>query len=290
MIFFIFVETPFKMKKQTILILVLLISTLAFAQKKDKIKGSKIVTIEQREIGDFDSLEVSDNVEVYLDRGEKTEIKIEADDNLHNIIFIDLIANTLRISTTKTAYRHKKLIVRVTYTKDLKMITAKEDSKINAIQEIQLNDLSIQGYDNSELNLNINTKDFVLKTDGKSKSEINVKAENVTFELSKKATLKALVSSLNIKCDLYEKSEATLEGDATNASIRLDNNTVFTAKNLVIKNIDLLTESYSKCSINSSMNITLNATGNSEIMLYGDPKIEIKRFEDSATIIKKPSK
>lgn len=278
------------MKKQTILILLLFVTTLALAQKKEKIKGSKIVTIEQREIGNFDSLEVSDNIEVYLDRGEIAELKIEADDNLHSIISIDLIGNTLRINTSKNAYRYKKLIVRVTYTKDLKSITAKDDSKINAIQEIQLNEITVNAHDNAELNLNVNTTDFILKSDDQSKTELNLKTENATLVLSKKATLKALVSSLNFKCDQYEKSEATLEGDVTNANIRLDNNSEFTGKNLIIKNVDLLTESYSKCSVNSSMNITIDASGSSAIILYGDPKLEMKSFLDNATISKKPSK
>ncbi|TDD97281.1 GIN domain-containing protein [Flavobacterium cellulosilyticum] len=278
------------MKKQNFLILLLLVNTLVLAQKKEKIKGSNIVTIEQREIGNFDSIEVSDNIEVYLHRGEKSELKIEADDILHSIISIDLLGNTLRLTTSKTAYRYKKLSVRVTYTKDLKMITAKDDSKINAIQEIQLNDITINALDNSEFNLNVNTTNFILKSDDKSKAELNLKSENATFQISKKATLKALVSSLNLKCDLYEKSIATLEGDITNANIRLDNNSELTAKNLVIKNIDLLTESYSKGSVNSNTNITIDASGNSEILLYGDPKIEIKRFVDSASINKQPSK
>ena len=61
----------------------------------------KIVTIEQKEIDSFEDIEVRDNLEVYLDRGEKCELKIEADDNLHDIIKIDVTAKTLRIHSSK---------------------------------------------------------------------------------------------------------------------------------------------------------------------------------------------
>ena len=94
------------MKNYSVLLLLLFVSTLALAQKNEKIKGSKIVTIVQKEIGSFDSLEVGDNIEVYLDRGEKSELKIEADDNLHEIINIDLSSNTLRINTSKKAVNY----------------------------------------------------------------------------------------------------------------------------------------------------------------------------------------
>ena len=276
-----------KMKKYTALLLVLLVSTLALAQKNEKVKGSKIVTIENKEIGNFESLEVGDNIEVYLDRGEKSELKIEADDNLHSIINIDFSANTLRLNTTKNATNFKKLIVRVTYTNELKMITAKDHAIINAIQEIQLDAITLKAHDNSTLNMNVNTKSFFLQSDEKSKTELNLKSEIATIALSKNATLKALVSAQELKCDLYQRAKAILEGDVTNANIRLDNNAIFTGNNLVIKNAQLLAESYSNCSINVNTNIIIDASGSSEIQIYGDQKIELKRFVDNPTLRKK---
>jgi hypothetical protein len=63
--------------------------------------------------------ELEDNLEVYLEK-EKTGIKIEADDNLHDIISMDLRDKILRIYTSKEA-KIQKLIVKVTYTNDLKV-------------------------------------------------------------------------------------------------------------------------------------------------------------------------
>lgn len=278
------------MKKYTVLFLLLLVSSFALAQKSEKIKGSKTVTIEQKEIDSFNSLEVSNNIEVYLDRGEKGELKIEADDNLHDIIKIDLTAGTLRINTTKEATNYKKLIVRVTYTKELKMITVHNDAVINAIQEIQLDDITFKIHNNAKLFVNVNSKNFSLLSDDNSKTELNLKSENALISLSKNTTLKALVSSLELKCDLYQKARATLEGNVTNATIRLDNNAILTANNLVIKNADLLAESYSNCSINVNTNISIDASGHSTIHLYGNQKIDTKRFMDNATLVKKPTK
>jgi predicted acyltransferase (DUF342 family) len=89
---------------------------------------------------------------------------------------------------------------------------------------------------------------------------------------------------------LYQKSKANLEGDVTNAIIRLDNNADFTANNLVLKNAELIAESFSSGSVNVNRNLNIDVSGNSEIKIYGNPKIEIKRFIDSAILIKKPTK
>jgi hypothetical protein len=290
--FFIFVVflIQSKMKNYSVLLLLLFVSTLALAQKNEKIKGSKIVTIVQKEIGDFDSLEVSDNIEVYLDRGEKSELKIEADDNLHDIITIDLSSNTLRINTSKKAVNYKKLIVRVTYTNELKMVTSKNEAIINAIQEIQLNEITFKALDDSKLNLNVNSKDFTLQTDNNSKTELNLKSEKATIELSENSTLKALIASAELKCDLYQKSKANLEGDVTNAAIRLDNNAEFTGNNLIIKTAELIAEGYSNCSINANTSLSIEASGNTAIKIYGEQKVEIKRFMDNASLNKKPTK
>lgn len=278
------------MKKNILLLLLLLLSTIAFAQKKEKIKGSKTVTIERKEIANFDTLEIGSNLEVFLERGEESELKIEADDNLHAIISIDIKATTLQLNTTKSAINYKKLIVRVTYTNDLKLVTTTNDAIINAIQEIQLDEITFNAFDNSKLNLNVNSKNFILNTNDKSKTELNLKSENTKLELSKNATLKALISSIDLKCDMYQKSNATIEGDVTNAVIRLDNNADFIGNKLTLKNANLTTEGYSNCKINVDTTISIDATGNSEIELYGNQKIEMKNFAENASLKKKPTK
>lgn len=275
------------MKKHTAILLFLLSTTLLFAQKKEKIKGSKTVTVEQRKVGDFESLTVEDNLEVYLERGERTELKIEADENLHDIISLDLSDNLLRIYTTKQATNYKKLIVRVTYTNDLNMVTLKNETTVNAIQEILVNDLTLKAHDASKLFLNVNAKNFVLQSDDKSKTELNLKSENTTIELSKNASLKALVTTTDLKVDMYQKSDATIEGDAANAIIRLDNNSNLTGNKLTVKNVDVTTESYSNCSVNAVTTVIIDAANKSEIQLVGTPKIEIRKFADEAKLIKK---
>ncbi|MFV7236819.1 GIN domain-containing protein [Flavobacterium sp. ZB4R12] len=275
------------MKKYTAILLLLLSTTLTLAQKKDKIKGSKTVTVEQRDVGNFEALEVEDNLKVHLERGEKTEIKIEADDNLHDIISFDLRDNILRIYTTKEAVNYKNLIVRVTYTNDLNLVTSKNESTINAIQEIQLDNLTFKAHDFSQLYLNVNTKNFILQADDKSKTELNLKSENAIIELSKNSSLKALVTTIDLKVDIYQKSNATIEGDATNAIIRLDNNSTLTGNKLTIKNADVTTESYSTCSLNVTTAAIIDAAEKSEIQLVGSPKIEMRQFADEAKLIKK---
>ena len=71
---------------------------------------------------------------------------------------------------------------------------------------------------------------------------------------------------------------------------RLDNNSEIIGDKLILKEAELIAESYSICSINANANLSIDASGSSEIKIYGEQKIEIKRLLDSATLIKKPTK
>jgi hypothetical protein len=275
------------MKKNTALLLLLLVTTLSFAQKREKIKGSKVVTTSFKEVGEFDGIEADDNLEVYLERGEKNEIKIEADDNLHDIIGMDLRERTLRLYTSKESTIFKKLIVRVTYTKSLKNVIAKNEAAIYAIQELQLDDITFNSMDYSKLFLNVNSKKFSLIANDKSKTELNLKSEDASLQLSKNASIKTLVSAIKFKCDLYQKASATIEGIAEKATIRLDNNSVFNGTKFTLKESNITAESYSTGSILAEIAVSIAIGDKAELSLLGNPKIELTRFSEEAKLIKK---
>lgn len=276
------------MKKSTALLLLLLfVTTFTFAQRREKIKGSKVVTTSVKEVGSFDAIEVDDNLEVYLEQGEKNEIKIEADDNLHDIIGMDLREKTLRLYTNKESSIFKKLSVKVTYTKSLNKVITKNEAIVYAIQELQLDDITMNCVDFSKLFLNVNAKKFTLIADDKSKTELNLKAEDGSLQLSKNATVKTLVSAIKFKCDLYQKSTAAIEGIAEKATIRLDNNSVFTGAKFTLKDANVTAENYAVGTILAETTLSLALGDKAELSLFGNPTIQLTRFSEEAKLFKK---
>jgi hypothetical protein len=277
-----------QMKKVVLLLFALLFTTLTFAQKKEKIKGSKIVTVTQKEVANFENLEVEDNIEIFLSKGSTQSLEIEADDNLHETIKADLNGTTLRIYTDKEVTGAKKFSIRVTYTDNLKMITAKNEVTINSLADLQLENITIKNLDYSKSYLNVKSANFTLIMNDKTTAELNFQGDNATIELSKNAQLKALIAASQLaKIDLYQKTVAVIEGDATEGKIRVDNNASFTGKKFTVKNLDLTAESYTHCNINAAENITIAASGKAEIELFGKPKVQVTNFADSAVLYKK---
>ena len=279
-----------KMKKIILLFIAILITGISYGQKREKVKGSKNVTIEKKEIVNFENLEVEDNLEILLIKSDNCSIEIEADDNLHSEININSTGNTLRLTTLKEVGGFKKFLVKIFYNNEFKLLLAKHESIITATSEIVLDNFTVKSFDYSKIFMNGQIKTFAIMQNDKSKSELNIKSEMATIELSKNAQLKALISSTQLKVDLYQKSSAVLEGDVNELKLRLDNSSEFTGKNLISKTAELIAEANTSTKINVVTNATIEASGKSEIQFYGDAKIELKKFTENTVIMKKTLK
>jgi len=273
--------------KISYLLVALLVTSLSFSQKKEKIKGSKIVTVAVKELNNFENIEVGDNFEVLLVKGTKPSIEIEADDNLHEIINYEVSGNTLKISALKDPTSFKKFTIRINYSNDLQLITVRNEATLKALADIELDKITIKNYNNSKSFLNVKSNYFALILDDKAEAEINVKAESTSLELSKNSELKALIVSPELKLDMYQKSTAIIEGTATIAKMRLDNNSHLNAPKLVIGTLEVDTDNYAKCEINVSSAITIAAGGKSQIELWGEQKIIVKKFLNNTLLRKK---
>lgn len=277
------------MKKTLLLITTLLLTAVTFAQKKEKIKGSRIVTVEIKPVATFETLEVSDNLEIYLIKGSSSNVEIDADDNLHSIITINTKGKALYLAASKTVSSSKKFTLRVTYTADLKQIILHDQVKVNTLTDLDLETITFKNYDDTKLFVTSRARNFSLFLDDNSRAEINLKGEKSTLTLSKNSELKALIVSNDVLLDMYQKSDAKVEGDCINLKLRLDNSTRCAAKDLVSKSAEITTELAAKASINAKTAVKIFASGTSEIELYGEPQVTVTKFADSA-ILKKIQK
>lgn len=274
-------------KFHLILTIILLNIGLVHAQKKEKIKGSKFITVSQHDVDDFDTIEILDDLEIYLIASDKPQVEIEADDNLHDIVEKKVVGNRLVLSTKQEATGAKKFQIRVLYTPNLKLVEVKDNSQLNALQHMELPNITVKNFDNSKSFLNVKSQTFTLILTDKSKAELNFSGENASLELNKNVSIKALITSNMFKLDMYQKASATIEGDVAKGKIRLDNDATYKGKNMTFVNLDVLTETNSKAVVTVKESINISASGKSEIEIYGAPTFTIKQFAGKATLYKK---
>ncbi len=275
------------MKRLGLYLLLILTTFKLFAQQKESIKGSRNVGVLTKDLTSCKEIEIEDYFEVFLKKGDKPQLKIEADDNLLDIIKMDVVENLLTISITKEPVKYKKLSLFITYTNDFRLVKAKGNTVLNALEEVMLENLTVKSYDKAKIVVNAITNDFVLECNNDSSAEINIKSDNVKVVLSNNSLLNGAIKTKNLVFDLYQKSKATLEGNATEGLIRMDNNTNLQASKFLIKSLDLVTESFATCTVNTEESIQVTASGQTVINLLGEPSVSVKKFADQTQLIKK---
>ena len=278
------------MKQKITLLLLLLFTVFAFAQKGEKLKGSKNVTTEDRPAGSFSSVFIHDDVEVYFIKGDSTGVELEADDNLHELLKVANNSGNLNLTLSSKPRSFKKFVVKIYYTDALKNIEAASQSKLMILDEMDLEQITFKLKDKSKLFLNLKSNVATIEMNDNAAAELNIKSEKIHFILSKNATLKGLVAATEVKIDQYQKSRSTIEGDVIDLKLRMDNNAKLFGKNFTAKNVDILAEGYSETTVFVETNCVISAFANAQIELYGEPIIELKKFTGNATLSKKTTK
>lgn len=273
--------------KNIVLILLMVMVTIPSLVAQQKIKGDRNVTIKQTYVDDFHTLVVNGDFSIEIVYNSKPSVNIETDDNLHDVIEFNVVDGVLTIVETMRITSRKKLSITINYGDALQHMEVRGDGELRSLTSMELNDATLITTDNSRAYLNVRAKSFDYKSSGKSKTRLNLTADSTKVEMSDNTKLDALINSNVVNFDMYLRSDAVIEGSASSSILRLDNSTNFNSPKFDVKSVDATLEDNSDLTIASTESITIAASGNSEVYLYGSPSITITKFEDTAKLQKK---
>ncbi|HLW15396.1 MAG TPA: head GIN domain-containing protein [Flavobacteriaceae bacterium] len=222
------------MKNRIILSLMMLCSLQLTAQSFRQVKGNGQVTTQERDLSDsFHAIHASNGIDVYLTSGEVASLKVEADENLHEIIVTEVSNGTLKITTNKNIGKSTKKKVYVTY--------------------IQLDNLY------AEAGADIETKDILKsqKLDLLSNSggdiDIEVFSEYITASASSGGDIELKGKSINIDANANSGGEVD-------------------AKYLEVLHANAKASSGGDVKVNAKETLKANADSGGGVSYYGNPK------------------
>lgn len=273
------------------IVLITLFATSTIAQ--DKIKGNKNVTTIETEVNSFNKIVVGEKFTINFMKDDVASVEIKTDENLHDIIKFSVADSVLKFKTTKRITSKKEMEITVRYTDVLKEIELKDNAELNSVNTIDNLGLSLKINDNARANLNIKNYSFKLinNNDSKlklsSKSRLNIESKLVDLELNESSKTEALITCDSLHVNMYQRSNAKIEGDVLYMKANTINSSNLTGKNLSVMNCDVITEDSSDFEIQVEDNLVLESSGTSQMYIYGDPKITINKFSESAKLHKK---
>lgn len=212
------------------LILVLAV-VLCISPAMAQVSGKGEIVKEERQVGQFDALDISGGQEVVLMNGENYSVVIETHANLLEHIDV-VLKNTTLSFEYKNIKRYDEMKFFIT-SPDIKMIKASGASELNTPETIEGDDLKIIASGASEVKLRINYNSVLTKASG--------------------------------------ASEVRLEGKATSHQVAASGASEVNAKGLETTNTVANAGGASEIFVNASSDLTYDVSGASEVKYLNAP-------------------
>ncbi len=271
--------------KNLVIILLLMCHVTLLAQRKPKIKGSRIVTEVNQELPAFNAIQLNDNLDIVLKKSFGPGYEIVADDNLVDILKFKVEDSTLVISSFYDVTAKKQFDITINYT-ELRAITVKEGSIVSN-DIISSDELFVDAFANAKLDIKANAAVMDINMEDMSKGDFNVDVDSLNIGLNKRA--EAYVYSVNevSVVDVEGNGSLMFEGTSDRMEIGLTGNSKYKGEKMEAGTIKARLENAANARLYSYRDLELSAKGNSRIYLYGNPKITVLEFLDTVQLIKK---
>lgn len=260
---------------------------ISLAQKAEKVKGNRNVTVLQTAINSFHTIIVDEDFEIDIIYNKVSSVEIEADENLHEFITFNVRDSVLTFNKTRRITSKKRLNIKVSYDDFLRHIETRDSGEILSLATMELTNATLKTTGNSKAGLTIQSNNFYIESLNKSKVKLNLTTDSTKIVLNGNSKLDALIYSPLLKTDLYQRANANIEGNSDDFLLRTDNNSQFNGKNFTVKNCNLSSETSSNATVEVTDSITVSISGSSNLYLYSNPKIIIEKFTNTSKIQKR---
>ena len=272
--------------KKIFVVLVCMITVVASAQKKVKIKGDKNVVDVYNNLEPFSQIEVTDDLEVSIMQTNSNGYHLKADSNLTDIIKFEIVEGVLKIYTSHRIVSSKKIEINITF-QDINKLILNTKTKVEGQNKFNLSDFTINCSDNAAFDLDVNSDNCTIQMNNSSNANLKIKSKNASMILNENAYLKGILSIDDLSLTVNKRADMKIEGNIENLNLVTTGSTDINAKNLKTTNAKLNASNTSDIYLYVSKNLSIYAKGKSFIYVYGNPDITVDGLNDKSQIIKK---
>ena len=155
------------------------------------VRGNGNVESIEREINeDFNEIKVSRGLDVYLTQSDDVSLKVQADENLHDIIMTEVENNVLRIYADENIKYASSKKVMVSF-KDISKISSSSGSDVYSTNTITTENLEISTSSGSDMELDIDTHVTECSSSSGSDLRLSGKTDKLYADASSGSNIKA---------------------------------------------------------------------------------------------------
>ena len=155
------------------------------------VKGNgNVETIDRHIDENFSEIKVSRGLDVYLTQGDNISVKVQADENLHDIIMTEVENNVLRIYTDENINYAASKKVMVSF-KDINKISSSSGSDVYSTNTITAESLELSTSSGSDMELDVDTHVIECSSSSGSDLRLSGKTDKLYAEASSGSDIKA---------------------------------------------------------------------------------------------------
>jgi hypothetical protein len=178
-------------KKLTLLLFVAATFASCGMDMFNRIDGNRNVVSQERKIdGDFTRVKVSSGIDLLLTQGTKTELTVEADENLHDFIMTEVRGDELRIYVDGNIRRAKARKVHLTVT-TLEELRATSGSDVVSQNVIKAKDLEVSTSSGADMKIEVDAENVISSSSSGSDLRISGKAKTHSTNASSGSSIHA---------------------------------------------------------------------------------------------------
>lgn len=240
-------QHPRNMNFRLIFMIPVILLTGCVVNFPESVSGDGNVVTEQRSVPDFTGIKVSSGIDVYLTQGDNTEVIVEADENLQELIRTEVMGSVLQVKSDKNIRMAKAKKVHVTC------------PLIDKIEISSAGDLN---------------------------GENMIRADKLDIDLSSAGDLNMEVEAGDISMEISSAGNVYLKGTAGSLTATLSSAGDLDAYDLVTASADITVSSAGNAKVYVTDEASFKSSSAGDIKYRGDPKI-IEMHSSSAGTINK---
>jgi hypothetical protein len=204
----------------------LLFASCNFTGNSNSIEGSGNVTTEKRIVqGDFKNISVNNAIDLVIEQSDKTEIIVEADDNIKDKITTEIEGNTLVIRCEYSSFsnvKSKRVIVKMPI---INKIEASSAATVESQNVLRGENITLSASSAANMNLNIEYDNITCETNSASSVFIEGKTLKLKADASSGSDIDAKEMLANdVEADassgasIYAHPIVSLKADASSGA------------------------------------------------------------------------
>jgi len=213
------------------------------------ISGNGNVVEETRDVSGFAGVHVSTGIDVYLSEGNSFDVRVEADENLLEVILTELNGDMLVIKTDRVNIRSAK-------------------SKKVYVTLPELEDLKISSAGDCEGMTPFHCKDLRISISSAGDLSLDVEAESINLDIS-------------------SSGDARISGSTGELDANLSSAGNLHAFELVAEKVDVSVSSAGDARVHATEEISMDASSAGNVYYKGDAEVLHSRSSSAGDIVKK---